>query len=114
MERFVDTFKSFNMILFVIISYIHTKSIYYIIYDMYIFLHVHTKKTFPSKQCCFPVVNTSTLRKNFYERRPFAAWWPMRSAPEALEGDLEVLVEVLPGPKGPAPTGPDRGDRSQG
>ena len=40
----------------------------------------------------------------------------MRSAPEALEGDLEVLVEVLPGPKGPAPTGPvpetgpDRGD----
>ena len=41
----------------------------------------------------------------------------MRSAPEALEGDLEVLVEVLPGPKGGSsptgrvdPTGPVLGD----
>lgn len=37
-------------------------------------------------------------------RRPFAALWPMRSAPEALEGDLEVFVEVLPAKE--APEGP--------
>eukprot|EP00434_Breviolum_minutum_P009564 symbB.v1.2.008422.t1/scaffold529.1/size191693/7 len=33
--------------------------------------------------------------------RPFAALWPMRSAPEALEGDLEVFVEVLPAKEAP-------------
>lgn len=40
----------------------------------------------------------------YKSRRPFAALWPMRSAPEALEGDLEVFVEVLPAKE--APEGP--------